>query len=96
MCRGWCQARFTATASTARTKPSRGHRFNANKLLIDPYTRELRGAFSDHDATYGYDAAGGGDDLSFSASDSAPHVPKSVVSDPALFPARRKDADLRP
>ena len=67
-------------------EPSRGHRFNANKLLIDPYTRELRGAFSDHDATYGYDAAGGGDDLSFSASDSAPHVPKSVVSDPALFP----------
>lgn len=77
-------------------EPSRGHRFNANKLLVDPYTRELRGGFAEHPATYGYDAAGGGDDMSFSDSDSAPHVPKSVVSDPTLFPLDARHPGLRP
>ena len=33
--------------------PERGHRFNANKLLLDPYTRELRGQFANHQAVLG-------------------------------------------
>lgn len=66
--------------------PEAGHRFNRNKLLIDPYTREFRGDFTDHTATFGYQNAAPEADLSFDSRDSAPFVAKSVVSDPALFP----------
>lgn len=62
--------------------PHHGHRFNPNKLLIDPYARRLTGHPRWHDALYGYDIAKG--DLSFSALDSAPYVPRSVVVDPAF------------
>ena len=63
--------------------PERGHRFNANKLLMDPYTRELRGTWTNDPATSGFVEGEG--DLSFDPRDSAPFVAKSVVSDPALF-----------
>lgn len=66
--------------------PEQGHRFNANKLLLDPYTRLLKGQFTDHPATLGYDAGATAKDLSFDPRDSAPYVAKSVVHDPALFP----------
>ncbi|MDO6729417.1 glycogen debranching protein GlgX [Marinovum sp. 2_MG-2023] len=66
--------------------PERGHRFNSNKLLLDPYTREIAGQFTNHAATYGYDPEAANGDLHFSTEDSAPHVPKSVVSDPNDFP----------
>ncbi len=59
--------------------PERGHRFNANKLLSDPYARDLQGRFRDHKALLGYDPGSAKADLSFSKLDSAPFVPKSVV-----------------
>ncbi|MYI68526.1 MAG: glycogen debranching enzyme GlgX, partial [Boseongicola sp. SB0673_bin_14] len=65
--------------------PESGHRFNPNKLLTDPYTREYFGQWTDHPGTYGYDMASSGGDLSFDRSDSSPYVPKSVVPDPELF-----------
>ncbi|MBO6885536.1 MAG: glycogen debranching protein GlgX [Marivita sp.] len=65
--------------------PEEGHRFNRNKLLIDPYSREFHGAFTDHTATFGYLNSAPEADLSFDSRDSAPFVAKSVVSDPALF-----------
>ncbi|PYG27978.1 glycogen debranching protein GlgX [Pelagimonas varians] len=65
--------------------PELGHRFNPNKLLLDPYTRELKGEWGNHPATLGYDDSSSAQDLSFDARDSAPYVPKSVVSDPSLF-----------
>lgn len=65
--------------------PEQGHRFNPNKLLLDPYTREIHGAWKNDPATLGYDAKAKTEDLSFSSVDSAPYVPKSVVSDPELF-----------
>ena len=65
--------------------PERGHRFNPNKLLLDPYTRELSGEWSNGPATLGYDENAPDEDLSFDTRDSAAFVPKSVVSDPALF-----------
>ncbi|MEM7319726.1 MAG: glycogen debranching enzyme GlgX, partial [Pseudomonadota bacterium] len=65
--------------------PERGHRFNVNKLLLDPYTREVHGAFASHEATRGYDPNAPDSDLSFDDRDSAAYVPKSVVSDPRLF-----------
>ncbi len=65
--------------------PESGHRFNPNKLLCDPYTREFFGRWTNHPSTLGYNKASSEGDLSFDRSDSAPHVPKSVVSDPKLF-----------
>lgn len=65
--------------------PDQGHRFNPNKLLMDPYTRELRGNWTNNPATLGYDGDSSGQDLSFDSRDSAPFVPKSVVSDPSMF-----------
>ncbi|MGJ8618107.1 MAG: glycogen debranching protein GlgX, partial [Sulfitobacter sp.] len=65
--------------------PDLGHRFNHNKLLLDPYTRELSGEWLNDPATLGYDDSSANEDLSFDTRDSAPFVPKSVVSDPALF-----------
>ena len=60
--------------------PHDGHRFNPNKLLIDPYARHLTGHPVWHDALLGYDPALGPD--SFSTLDSAPYMPRCVVVDP--------------
>ncbi|MCP4182230.1 MAG: glycogen debranching protein GlgX [Hyphomicrobiales bacterium] len=65
--------------------PQRGFRFNANKLLMDPYTRELSGSWINSDVLTGYDEQSEELDLSFDSRDSASFVPKSVVSDPSLF-----------
>jgi isoamylase len=65
--------------------PEQGHRFNPNKLLLDPYTKELSGDWVDHPATLGFDKTSSGLDLSFDSRDSAPFVPKSIVSAPELF-----------
>ncbi len=37
--------------------PQQGHRFNANKLLLDPYAREIVGDFAWHDMHRGDDAS---------------------------------------
>ena len=42
----------TATASTDRTSPQNGHRFNANKLLIDPYAKAMAGTLQWSDARF--------------------------------------------
>jgi len=57
--------------------PKKGHRFNANKLLIDPYAKALSGDIIEHPALYGHE---GDDDLSFNKQDSAPYMPKAVVT----------------
>ena len=62
--------------------PGEGHRFNPNKLLIDPYSKQLTGQPIWHDALYGYDVRK--DDLSFDKRDSAKYMPKSIVVDPAF------------
>jgi len=49
--------------------PHRGHRFNGHKLLLDPYARELAGAFRWNDAVLGYVAGHPDADLSFDALD---------------------------
>ena len=63
--------------------PARGHRFNPSKLLLDPYARALRGRFVPDDACLGYDPASPDGDLSLSSVDSAPAMPKCVVTAPA-------------
>ncbi len=63
-------------------EPAAGHRFNANKLLIDPYAKAISGTIDWHDSLFGYEIGHPDADLSFSESDSAPYIPKSVVIDP--------------
>lgn len=59
--------------------PLDGHRFNPNKLLLDPCARELVGAFRWHDAVLGYVAGHPDGTRSFDHRDSAPFVPKARV-----------------
>ena len=54
--------------------PAQGHRFNANKLLADPYAKALRGELTDDPALYGFTDFETGD--GFSTLDSAGFVPK--------------------
>ena len=61
-------------------QPEQGHRFNPNKLLIDPYARKLHGTVRWTDALHGYRVGSNKADLSFDRRDSAPAVPKSVVT----------------
>lgn len=61
--------------------PDQGHRFNANKLLIDPYARALCGGVTENAALYGYDVRSKKKDLSFSTLDSASFMPKALVVD---------------
>jgi pullulanase/glycogen debranching enzyme len=35
-------------------QPEQGHRYNVNKLLLDPYARKLTGTLRWSDALYGY------------------------------------------
>jgi glycogen operon protein len=61
--------------------PANGHRFNANKLLIDPYARQIVGRLKWSDALMGYRVGGASADLSFDSRDSAFAMPKCVVAD---------------
>jgi glycogen operon protein len=62
-------------------EPEAGHRFNPNKLLLDPYARGHFGELIWNPAVFGYKMESG-DDLTFDERDSAPFVPKCVVVDP--------------
>ncbi|MEM8978150.1 MAG: glycogen debranching protein GlgX [Pseudomonadota bacterium] len=59
--------------------PEDGHRFNLNKFLIDPYSKQLTGQPIWNDALYGYTVGHKDGDLSFDERDSAPFMPRSVV-----------------
>ncbi|WDF54030.1 glycogen debranching protein GlgX [Mucilaginibacter sp. KACC 22063] len=62
-------------------EPENGHRFNPNKLLIDPYAKAIAGPIEWHDSLFGYKMGDEQEDLSFSETDSAAYLPKSVVVD---------------
>jgi isoamylase len=64
--------------------PNEGHRFNPNKLLLDPYALELRGEVRWHDAVFGYRIGNARGDLVMDRRDSAFVMPKCVVVDPAV------------
>jgi isoamylase len=63
--------------------PEEGHRFNPNKLLLDPYAKGLVGELAWHPAVFGYTLESE-DDTTFDARDSAPFMPKCRVIDPAF------------
>ena len=66
-------------------EPLAGHRFNPNKLLLDPYAREIVGNVEWSSAHFAYLADSEEKDLSFSEEDSAPVMPKAMVVDPRSY-----------
>src|SRR6185295_8834281 len=73
-------------------QPEAGHRFNPNKLLLDPYAKRLAGRLVWSDAHFGYRTGSSRADLSFDRRDNARGVPKAVVIDEAFS----WDRDRRP
>src|SRR6201986_530021 len=63
-------------------EPEAGHRFNPNKLLIDPYAKQLVGALRWGPELFGYQLGHGDKDKSFDERDSAALMPKCRVIDP--------------
>jgi glycogen operon protein len=61
--------------------PEEGHRFNPNKLLIDPYAKAIDGEVTFGKEIFGYKWGSPKADLSLCDLDSAPLVPKGVVID---------------
>ncbi len=60
-------------------EPHEGHRFNPNKVLLDPYARAIGRKLQWHDSLYGYDVHHPDEDLSFDPTDSAPYAPLGAV-----------------
>jgi glycogen operon protein len=61
--------------------PSNGHRFNVNKLLLDPYGLATSGTIRHDHALFGYDWD---DPTLMDRADSAPVTARSVVVDPSF------------
>ena len=75
-------------------RPLLGHRFNANKLLLDPYARAMVGGFDMFsDDLYGYDRSSAMKDRSFSTADSAHVTARSVAVHAAPI---AWDTEMRP
>lgn len=73
--------------------PPRGHRFNPNKLLIDPYARALDRSFQLSPAHFGY-AGDPGSPATPDDRDSAPFTPKSIVLPEVGTPVRQPGSPL--
>jgi len=62
--------------------PEQGQRFNAHKLLLDPYAKAIEGDVNWADANFGYEIGHPDEDLSLDVRDNAQHMPKCKVVDP--------------
>ncbi|MGH2827348.1 MAG: glycogen debranching protein GlgX, partial [Actinomycetota bacterium] len=65
-------------------EPAAGHRFNRNKLLLDPYAKSIDGHVDWSEEVFGYPFDDDDEDLARNDADSAARVPKSVVIDPTF------------
>jgi glycogen operon protein len=65
--------------------PENGHRFNPNKLVLDPYAHELVGEMQWSDAHFAYDINADDKDLTFDTRDNAAGMPKCRVTDPNAY-----------
>jgi glycogen operon protein len=61
--------------------PARGHRFNPQKLLLDPYAKAIARRVRWDDALFGYHVGDPLADLSFDGRDSAAFAPLGMVID---------------
>ena len=64
--------------------PEKGLRFNANKLLLDPYAKAIGRDVAWDDSLFGYTIGAEGDDLSFDERDSAAFAPLALVIEPGF------------
>ena len=62
--------------------PHQGHRFNPNKVVMDPYARVVGRRKRWDESLFGFRA--GEDDATFDTRDSAAHAPLAAVVDPAF------------
>jgi glycogen operon protein len=65
-------------------EPAKGHRFNPNKVLLDPYAKSIGRDLKWDDALFGYKIGDPAGDLSFDDRDSAPFAPLAAVVDTAF------------
>lgn len=65
-------------------EPEKGHRFNPNKMLLDPYAKAVVRTVAWDDSLFGYAVGSVRADLSFDSRDSAAHAPLAAVIDPAF------------
>ncbi|HVU35592.1 MAG TPA: glycogen debranching protein GlgX [Opitutaceae bacterium] len=65
-------------------EPTRGHRFNPHKVVLDPYAKAVAGRVQWADEMFGYTIGHADADLSFDTRDNATLVPKAVVVDPSF------------
>jgi isoamylase len=65
-------------------QPANGHRFNANKVLLDPYAKVIGRELKWHDSLFGYKVGDPAADLSFDERDDAAVCPLAAVTDPAF------------
>jgi isoamylase len=64
--------------------PQRGQRFNANKVLLDPYAKSIGRGIKWSDAMFRYEIGHADQDLSFNNSDSAADAPLARVVKPGF------------
>ncbi len=64
--------------------PTQGHRFNPNKLLLDPYAKSIRGELKWSNAHFGYRIGSPREDLSFDRRNNAAGMLRCEVIDPAF------------
>ena len=64
--------------------PNSGHRFNKNKLVLDPYAKAIGRPLQWDDDMFGYRIGDPAEDLSFDERDNARHAPLAAVIDPAF------------
>jgi glycogen operon protein len=67
-----------------RYDPASGQRFNASKLLIDPYAKAIEGQVGPDESLLGYRVGGRFEDLRRDNRSNAAAIPKSIVIDPAF------------
>lgn len=66
-------------------KPEEGHRFNPNKLLLDPYAKAIGRPLTEWSPSlFGYELDNDAADLSFNEQDSAAYAPLGMVMDPGF------------
>ncbi|MPR10853.1 glycogen debranching protein GlgX [Microvirga tunisiensis] len=70
-------------------EPAAGHRFNPNKLLLDPYAKQIVGQITWNPALFGYQVETT-NDLTFDNRDSAPFMMKARVIDQAFTWGRNR------
>jgi glycogen operon protein len=65
-------------------EPAKGHRFNPNKVVLDPYAKAIGRSLKWDDSLFGYKIGDATADLSFDTRDSAASAPLAAVIDPAF------------